>query len=165
MNYRMDHRSKDEFKKDIKMAHAIELDILNRWLNLIKKETGIRPKYQDNAPRNDGEYLADRQVTTDADYIVEGYGLLEIKFSKPLLKDFFHLKQNQVLSYLRQQCILLMVSGINTENPVWTLIYPVDLIRLISLGECHEVKWFSAGFKEAYKIPVNEFEWRSLNEI
>jgi len=157
--YRKDKRSLKEFKADIKSAKHIELDCLMRWLKIQDKPLS----YQANAPGEDGEYLEDKEVTTDADYSVESYGLMEVKFSKPMINKHFHLKVAQVQSYLKQGATILMVNGYETERPEWTLIYPDKLEILTKHPDCPIIPYFGFGGKPSYKIPVGLFYWRELN--
>lgn len=165
VQYRKDKRSLKEFKADIKSAKQIEFDILVRWLDYIHKTKGIVLSYAANAPGDDGEYLEDSEVTTDADYTVESYGLIEVKFSKPKMKKHFHLKVDQVASYIKQKATLLLIDGYETECPEWTLIYPDKLELITKHPSCKIVPWVGFGMKEAYRIPLDMFYWRELNAV
>ncbi len=154
-NYRFDRRSKRQFTKDIKEAHAIEDAIMEAWLAKIgnppAKQHGCGP---------DGEYLDQANVNTDADYDVEGYGLIEVKFSKPKLRRQFHLKVDQIQSYLDQDASILMVDGWETDTPTYVLI-PAALLRGM-IPDLEVLSWQGFGGKMAYRIPLDKFVWRSL---
>lgn len=159
-SYRFDSRSEDQFKKDIKDSTMTERNLFLSWLNLVKKETGKRPKYKDTGCGKDGEFLEDNQVSADPDFYVEGYGSIEVKFSKPTLDKFFHLKKSQVKKYLEKQTTILMFNGTEGKCPQFTMLKPDTLKRICS--DCEVVKWMGFGGKESYRIPINMFIWRPL---
>ena len=157
---RKDFRSQRQFKKDIKAAHLIEGAILKRWLTVLKKTCGRSFKYIENGCGPDGEYLRQKDVSTDADYYVTDIGYVEVKFSKMLLKENFHLKTSQVKSYIKQRANILMVDGWNTEKAQFTFITPEQMEAFE--GKYEVVAFAGMGFKLSYKINVNEFIWRPL---
>ena len=161
MNYRFDKRTKQEFRRDIKIASQIENKIIELWLDRIEKRRGERPKYWHIGCNNDGSYLEDHEVSTEADYCVYGYGKIEIKFSKPMITKCFHLKVNQVRSYIRQNANILMVNGWNTPNPMFVLIR-VHVLKS-GIKRWKRVSFHGCGNKPCFRIPVDEFIWRPLN--
>ena len=160
MNYRMDGRSKKKFEKEIKEATAIEEQILNSWLNLIEKDTGKRPKYEPLSKGRDGEFLKDSEVDSLADFSIEGYGKIEVKFCKPFLKERFHLKEGQLKKYLEQGASILIVNGFDTKEPVYAIIKQEMMAKIIA--ECEVVNWPGMGFKKCFRVPTNLFIWRPL---
>lgn len=158
--YRFDNRSEDEFKKDIKDSTMMERSLFFMWLDLVEKETGSRPKFTDTGCGNDGEFLEDKKVTTDPDFTVDGYGEVEVKFSKPMITTNFHLKANQMKSYCKRNATILMVNGSGEEIPVFTLLKPEALEAIVEECKCINFKGF--GWKQAYRIPVKRFLWRPL---
>lgn len=159
MGYRQDDRTPEQFAKDIKSRTMEERALFLMWLDLTEKETGRRPVYKDNGCGKTGDVLEDKDVSTAPDFEVEGYGMVEIKFSKPMLKKFFHLKVSQVKQYLKQDATVLMVQGADTK-PVFTMLKPEALKDIIK--ECKEVPWIGFGYKMSYRIPIDKFIWRSL---
>lgn len=153
--YRFDRRSKRQFKKDIKEAHGIEDAIMQAWLKLVGN-----PKSRAIGCGPDGEFLEHADVNTDADFDVDGYGLIEVKFSKPKLRKQFHLKVRQVESYLDQDASILMVDGWETEDPTYVLI-PAALLRSM-IDHLEIVSWQGFGGKKAYRLPLDKFIWRPL---
>ena len=160
MNYRFDDRSKEQFEKEIKERTIEERSLFLLWLDLIERETGRRPSYSDTGCGRTGDFLEDGEVSTDPDFNVDGYGHIEVKFSKPLLKKVFHLKASQVKSYLKQKATILMVNGAELDAPEFTMLKPRALKNIIET--CEVIPWKGFGNKLSYRIPVNKFIWRSL---
>jgi hypothetical protein len=159
-SYRFDQRSEEEFKKDIKERTEIERSLFLRWLDCVEQETGNKLSYKDTGCGKNGDYLKDNEVSTEADFDVEGFGKLEVKFSKPLLTKQFHLKVRQVKSYAEQGASILMVNGADEDVPQFTILTADTLKEII--GDCKVVKWPGFGWKPAYRISVDRFIWRSL---
>jgi len=160
MNYRFDSRSEEEFKKDIKDRTMEERSLFLLWLDLIERETGVRPKYTDTGCGKKGDLLEDKQVSTEPDFNVEGYGKVEVKFAKPNLLKVFHLKENQVRSYHKNNAIILMVNGADDPIPTFTILKPDALKRIME--SCKVVPWKGFGWKPAYRINIKDFIWRPL---
>lgn len=159
-NYRFDERSKKEFEDDIKHHTMEERALFLLWLDLIEKETGTRPEFKDTGCGKHGDFLEDQDVSTAPDFKVDGYGEIEVKFSKPLLKRSFHLKVSQVKAYYKRGATILMVMGSNEDIPQFTMLKPDALAAIMK--ECEIVNWKGFGWKPAYRIPVNRFLWRAL---
>lgn len=156
MNYRQDGRSKDEFREQIQKRIIRENELFHRWINSHENP----PKYVYNGCGLNGEYLEDDQVTSDADYLVDGYGPFETKYSGPMITTYFHLKVSNVNSYLKQKATILMINGANTESPEYTII-TTKLLKDIA-NTCSIVPFAGFGGKNAYKISVQKFEWSKL---
>jgi len=155
--YRFDSRTRKQFEKDIKEGTEIESEIISRFVKLFNPPK----KYKNTGCDNTGRYLEKDEVNTQADYEIEGIGAVEIKFSKPFLGDFFHLKVSQVRSYLKQNATILMVHGTNHEIPEYVLI---DLNTLQTITKkCPIVNWKGFGGKKAYRIRKDMFIWAPLN--
>lgn len=160
MNYRFDERSEEQFKHDIRDRTMEERSLFLMWLDLLEKESGRRPKYKDTGCGKTGEFLADGEVSTNPDFEVEGFGHVEVKFSKPRLKSVFHLKAGQVKQYVKQGATILMVNGTDEQVPEFTMLKPEALKRITD--SCKVVNWKGFGHKPAYRIPVKQFLWRPL---
>lgn len=160
-NYRFDYRSKAQFTKDVKEGTLKENKLLKRWLDHIEIVTGERPKARRTRKKgSSGEYLDDKDVVIDADFSVEGYGLVEVKFAKPLIITNFHLKVDQVNKYIAQGASVLMVNGADTAEPEFAFIRVRRLKELAS--ESKIVSWRGFGNKKAYRIPVTKVRWTKL---
>lgn len=160
MNYRYDTRSEEQFARDIKDRTLEERRLFMLWAVQQELKTGKVVKYKDNGCGKDGRLLADSEVTTAADFSVEGIGLVEVKFAKPLLTRQFHLKVNQVKAYNKQNVTILMVNGSGEMVPEYTMIKPEALSRIMETSKV--VPWQGFGGKPSYKINVNEFIWKPL---
>lgn len=162
MNYRFDKRSKDKFKQDIKEASKTEEIILNLWLDILQKEGLTRPSYSNLAAGRSGEFLKDGEVDSTADFEVEGHGRVEVKFCNPFLKTRFHLKVGQTKSYIKQDCKILIANGWETDKPVFTIINPAMMKKIVDC--CEVVRWIGFGDKPAYRVPTDLFVWRPLRD-
>jgi hypothetical protein len=159
-NYRYDNRTEEEFRAEIKERTLQERTLFMLWLDLIERKTGRRPKFEDTGCGKTGELLKDADVSMAPDFSVEGYGQIEVKFSKPRLDRVFHLKADQVRSYRQIGATILMINGADTEVPTFTILDSEILKYIIS--ECRVVRWIGFGNKPAYRIPLDIFIWRPL---
>lgn len=159
-NYRFDGRSKKQFERDIKSRTMEERSLFLMWLDLLEKQTGKRPAYKDTGCGKNGELLEENEVSTSPDFDVEGYGRVEVKFSKPMLTKCFHLKVNQVKQYTKTDVTILMINGADNDIPTFTMLKPPALKAIIK--DCEVVEWVGFGFKSSFKIPINKFVWRPL---
>ncbi len=152
--YRKDTRTLNQFKKDIKECTDIENELISLWINYIDPGKKILPTGCDGT----GKYLRDEEVSQVADFYIQGYGYIEVKFSKRPLKDYFHIKVNNINSYIEQRCTVLMFDGI--ESPRYTLISTDMLTNIVN--RCETIKWKGFGGKLSYRIPLNKFIWREI---
>ena len=159
-SYRLDGRSEEEFKKDIKSRTLQERQLFLMWLDYLENNTGKRPEFKDNGCGQAGEYLEDKDVSTDPDFEVEGYGQVEVKFANPLLTRDFHLKANQVRSYCESGALILMINGAKEDIPQFTLLKN-DTLKDI-MDDCKIIPWQGFGGKMSYHIPISKFVWRDL---
>jgi hypothetical protein len=159
-NYRLDGRSEEEFRRQIKDRTMQERSLFLLWLDLLEKSTGTRPVYKDIGCGKTGDYLPDEDVTMEPDFEVEGYGKVEVKFSKPMLDRMFHLKVGQVKSYHKSNASILMVNGADFDTPKFTMLKTDALKQIIDF--CEVTRWRGFGGKAAYRIPVDMFIWRDL---
>ena len=159
-SYRFDNRSPEEFARDIKSRTMEERAIFLLWLDFVEHDTGHRPSYKDTGCGQTGDVLEDHEVSSDPDFYVDGYGLVEVKFSKPMLKKFFHLKSSQVRQYCKKDTTILMVRGTDSQNPLFTMLKPNALKEITK--DCKEINWQGFGGKLSYRIPVDRFVWRSF---
>jgi hypothetical protein len=160
MNYRYDERSEKQFKQDIKSHTMEERALFLLWLDLLERETGERPNFEDTGCGKSGDFLEDKDVNTDPDFKVDGFGEVEVKFARPMLERVFHLKSNQVKQYHKRGATILMVNGAGEDVPTFTMLKP-DALEAI-MEECPVVNWKGFGWKPAYRIPVDRFIWRPL---
>ena len=161
MNHRRyDHRTEDEFKQDIAYKTLVERKLFLQWIDLLERERGSRPAFTDTGCGKHGEFIESAKVSTDADFNVEGFGAIEVKFARPMLKRDFHLKIGQIKSYVAQGATILMVIGADQDVPKFTLLSPTVLQEIIDT--CPVTRWVGFGDKPAYRIDINRFIWRDL---
>lgn len=146
IEYRKDKRSLEQFKKDIIHSTIRERAILNRVLKPIYDQTGIPLIIEDNGVDNTGEFT--EEATTDADFKVGR--LIDVKYEDPNMQRF-HLKVNQVQSYLKQNAVILFVMGFDTKTPKYTWIEPKDIINNET-----EIFWQ----KKCYILRKRDYKWR-----
>lgn len=160
-NYRYDFRSKTQFAKDVKEGTLKENRLLKKWLDHIEIATGERPRAKRTRKKGSGgEYLDDKDVVIDADFEVEGYGLVEVKFAKSLITTNFHLKVDQVQKYIALGASVLMVNGADTSEPEFAFIRVRRLKELAN--EARIVHWRGFGGKKAYRIPIKKVRWMKM---
>lgn len=160
MSYRFDSRSEDQFKADIKSRTQEERKLFLMWLDFLEASTGSRPDFTDTGCGQTGEFLEESEVTLSPDFEVEGYGKVEVKFSKPHCKKFFHLKASQVKSYHANGVTILMINGSDDTVPQFTMLR-ADALKVI-MDTCKIVPFSGFGAKMSYKIKVDQFIWRPL---
>lgn len=157
---RQDDRSLKQFKSDIKKGTENQRLILDAWLKTTNQSD---LKWWDNGIDNDGAYIKnDRDVTLEADYYIERIGLVEVQYAKPLCPNFFHIKENKLKKCIQGQVKILMVNGWKDDVPQFIMIN-VCQAKVIA-ARCEIVNWHGAGFKAAYRVPVDLFQWGDLNK-
>jgi len=157
---RFDRRTEEEFRKDIKRSTRDQVTILKCWLKTIGK-TDL--KYWDKGSDNSGRFIRNnKNVTTDPDYEIEKLGLVEIQYANPMCPTHFHLKEGKLHTCIRKKAQILMVNGWKENVPKFTLI-GVRQCKVIA-ARCELVKWFTAGNKPAYKVPINLLQWSDLQK-
>lgn len=160
-NYRFDVRDQKQFEEDIKRWHTTEnwiADVLQKMLTVaFNRSVEVRP----NGCAMDGRYLEDNEVTTEPDYSlhVEGWRKvvpLEIKSADGLLQTF-HIKVEQIESYLRQdpRMLILMVRGTGTKRPEFTVLRPEDFLN----HSFEQLPFATWGGKLCYRLYAYQFRW------
>lgn len=157
---RYDKRTEEEFKQDIAYKTLVERKLFLKWIELQERDTGVRPQFTDTGCGKHGEFIEAKDVSTDADFNVQGFGAIEVKFARPMLKRDFHLKVGQTKSYITQGASILMVIGADEDVPKFTLLSPQALQEIIDT--CPVTRWVGFGDKPAYRIEINKFIWRKL---
>lgn len=155
---RLAGRTNDEFKSDIKKAHSIEKEIIERFAIYNKNQYGIDIDIENNGVDNSGEFLELKDVRMDADFIVCGRKM-EVKYLEGW-RDFFRLKVINLRSYLKQKAYILLVNGWGTENPQFTLIKTKELKRILRYGKQYNFKKWEN--KRVVEIYADEYFWNNL---
>jgi hypothetical protein len=157
----MDHRTEEEFKRDIQEGTAIELDIILRYAHYVKRVYRIDIAITNNGCDNSGEFLAYRHVSTAVDYLINGKPA-EIKFNKAKLSEF-RLKAAQVESYVRQGASIILVNGYLSKQPKFTLITTKKLQEIMNTK--NQKPFVGWGGKMCYVLNTSDFEWFNLDKL
>lgn len=155
--YRRDNRSVEEFEKHMIDCSSTEKEIINLYAEYLKQKHGIEATIKNNGVDNSGKLIKGR-VTSDADFLVNGK-LIEVKFNRKMSK-FFHLKESQVNSYLKQKADILFVNGWETPEPVFAILGKHDLLFLQQ--GCEPFPFFIWGNKTVYRLYSKDYNWKPL---
>lgn len=158
-SYRMDNRTKEQFAHDIQIGTSIEKDIIERYASFAKSKYGIELEIEDNGCDNSGQFLADSQVSTKADFKINGKPV-EVKFNNQKLQ-LFRLKASQLKSYLHQGATLLWVNGYETNTPMATFLTTKHLEKIRDTKT--PVLFDGWGGKLCYEMQTVEFKWFKLD--
>ena len=158
-NHRMDHRTPEEFMDDIKASAIIERDIVERYARYVMRVYGVQIVITDNGCDNSGKFLTKGQVTTKADYLINGKPC-EIKHFKPKLGEL-PLKVDSLKSYIKQGAPILLVNGYCSKAAEFTLIQPEQIQMIIDT--CTPVRHAPWGGKLAFMMKKSDFKWCNLD--
>jgi hypothetical protein len=156
--YRQDWRTTEQFQSDIKDSTKLERKLMAAYVTWLNSRIRDENKYSfdDYSAGNDGEFIEDGKVTCDADFLLRRSGRpaykIDIKFCKPN-KDCFHLKVNQLESYIQNNVAIVNFMGVNTDNPRFCILKPDELAEWLATGE--QVKYRNWGNKLCIKFPVD----------
>jgi hypothetical protein len=152
---RMHGRTVEQYKQDIKQAHKDERIVIEKYAEYCKKNYGLDLVIEDNGCDNSGEFLNIDEVTSDADFIVNGK-LVEVKVVRYKLTNF-RLKVDSLKSYIKQKAYMLLVVGWKTDNPEFTLLKPKKMIELLKTKKVYTDRdWEN---KKVVKVSYNDFDW------
>lgn len=163
-NFRMDHRSVDQFAHDIKESTLIEKKLMILyvdWLNQQLEPGKDKYTFVDHGVDNSGKYLQDRHVNTNADFLLKRKGKqdrkIEIKFARKNIKQF-RLKVHQVKSYIKKD--VCVVNFVNVDNnPKFCILTPADLEK--SLQTNKQENFYPWGNKPCVLFYTNHLTWYS----
>lgn len=150
--YRRDVRDERQFSRDIREGHRIERIIVERFAEIVERNTGFKPTVKDNGCDNTGRWMPASKISTSADFTFNGHPL-EVKFCNPW-SPVFHFKVKQIASYVRQNAYLLYVHGYDTADPKYLIFTPYGLREIFNKRQT-VVYWE----KECYQFEVSEFSW------
>lgn len=158
--YRKDWRSDAEYANDIMVGHKTEQDIIQAYAKHLRHTQGIKVTIKNNGVDNSGKVIDAKDVTTDADFIVNGE-LMEVKFMNNYCKNF-RFKEDQLHSYIRQGATVLFVNGWKTDRPVFTLM---DTKALKDIAKHTKAQPFEGwGNKRAYFLRDSSFTWKKFSK-
>lgn len=158
MSYRADKRNLTQFKRDIKIGNETERKIINMYKEYFMEVYGLHIDIQENGCDNSGEFLEEDQISSSADFIVNGQRL-EVKFNNEKLS-YFHIKERHIHSYIKQGASVLWVNGWKTKRPRFTVIDPRLLIRIVNNNDTIRLREW--GNKEAYRLYAEDYQWHSF---
>lgn len=153
LQYRLDHRTVDQFEKDIKECSNIERQIIDNYAHMFFKKHGYFPNIENNGVDNSGN-LIKRRVNSNADFIVNGE-LIEVKFSKKDQKKF-HFKTSQLRSYIKQKAKLLFLNGYESPIPRYIIVDHETMEKWLREKEPF---YFFPWRKEVIQVSENEVNW------
>lgn len=158
MSYRRDNRSVKQFKKDIAEGTATEAEIIRMYIEYFEEKYGLYVDVQNNGCDNSGKYLREDQINAGADFKLNGR-LVEVKFNNEKL-DYFHFKQSQLESYLKQGAVVLWVNGWDTKRPRFTVLRKKHLLDIKRRGKL--VTFDGWGGKKCYRLYTEDYNWYSF---
>lgn len=165
MRYRQDKRNDEDFSKDIKNCTSIERKLMELYVaNLNKQKRCNYYTFEDSGVDNSGDLIKeDKNVNTNADFILHNLAKntsykIEIKFSRKNVEKF-HLKTGQLLSYIEQNCCIIMFMDIYGENR-YTIVKPSDMKDIID--HCQSVYLWG---KKQKQILTEDCRWYKVPNI
>lgn len=159
LQYRLDHRTVEQFEKDIKECSNIERQIIDNYAHMFFKKHGYFPNIENNGVDNSGN-LIKRRVNSNADFLVDGE-LIEVKFSKKDQKKF-HFKTSQLRSYIKQGASILFINGYETDSPRYTTFDTQVQEKWLSEKEPF---YFFPWRKEVIRVEETEVDWNDWEWI
>ncbi len=133
--YRRDHRSTEEFARDVEWGTLREGRLMRAWATMVVDE-GIFDELTiaDNGVDNTGGLITDESAVTDnADFLVatrggtplllDGEHLIEVKYCPCLWKATY--KVGNLRAYIEQGAKILTIWGRGQESPErWSIVGP-----------------------------------------
>lgn len=158
MSYRFDHRSEDEFIKDIKECSEFETRLMQLYVSWLNKKSTKKYSFTHTGVDNTGEFIKnDKEVHSGADFLLDcGDGVshkIEIKHCKPE-RSRFHLKLSHINKCIDDDICIVNWMGTDTPEIRFCILTPNDLRKL--LGICKQVTMWS---KECLRINNKDVEW------
>jgi hypothetical protein len=158
--HRKDWRTDEQFARDIKVGNDTEREIIERFATHLRRTYDCPVKIEDNGVDNTGRPLRQSEVTTSADFKVNGM-LVEVKFINPLSQNF-RFKSGHLDSCIRQGAIVLFVNGWQTPRPEFVLMDDKQLRKIRETVVPREYEpW---GYKLCYFLTRDMFKWTTLKK-
>jgi len=158
IDYRMDSRTREVFEKDIAVSTARERDIIQRYKKIYESKYGKELVIEENGCDNSGDYLDDSEVTTKADFLLNGKPV-EVKANNNKLVKF-RLKKGQLESYIRQNAAIIWVNGYKSNDPTYTIV-KVSVLESIYKSR-KPIEFAGWGGKLCYEVYAKEFIWNAF---
>lgn len=129
----------------------------------LSSRRGCKYKIEDHGVDNSGKLLADKDVNTNADFLLitpDGRKhKIEIKFCRPDV-DKFHLKVGQLNSYIKQDSCIVMFKSINDAKIAYCIIKPKEMAKL--LDTCKRITLWG---KQQIQVLTKDFTWYSVPPV
>lgn len=164
-NYRMDWRTKEEFKKDIKDRTRIEQVLMEKYVNFLREtypEAGY--VYENKGVDNTGEFIEDEDsVTANPDFYLKnsqgiGYNV-EIKSCQTSQK-CFHLKTSQIKKYIKTNTVVVTFMNVGDEEKLMFCILTPNELEIAMMTKNKFI--FKPWNKECIKFECKDHEWTYL---
>ncbi len=157
-NYRFDKRSKENFVKDIKLAHIKEAEIALRLCALINYKLLKWPKLKAKGTNYTGDYVDNKEVSLEEDFEIEDTKV-EITKSDVVCRRYFHEKVSKVEKCIRDGITLIFVNGlVQLEKPQFIWLGTNEIIHFTELARNkYETVWNLGGGKIG---PINKSAYR-----
>lgn len=168
MNYRMDYRSKSDFKKTIKLASQREAWLMDLWVEEISKR-GYKITCRDFGVDNSGEYVDRANNNPDFAVTINGQPEQKIELkTNPVGNDKSTFKVESLHACVQHNAWILLFFEIQTKSAAfkettdlskvqWALIEPAAIRRLLLLpAKCYGQ--YIMGNKPSVMIFPDEYE-------
>jgi len=163
LSYRFDHRTKEQFIKNIKECSLIEHQLMTIYVDWLNSNIDDDNKFffEDHGIDNTGAFIANsKNVDCRADFVLKRKGKkdkkIDIKFSKQHL-DNFHLKVKHIQQYIYTDTCVVNFMGIDTPNPKFCILPPKDLNSWFICGKM--IDYAPWGYKPCIRFSVNDIIW------
>jgi hypothetical protein len=172
MSYRFDVRSKQQFKKDIKLCHKIEVEIAARLCIKVHAITGQWPELVPTGSDMTGAFIPkEGKVTSDPDFKINDQ-LVEITHSGTVCNKYFHQKVSKIDRAIREGHVLIFVNGFKVDKQpkyVWLEADTIEHFTQKAISKYGVVPHPGAGKtgpinKDAYRYDIYWFKdlWQPL---
>ncbi|MBC9786674.1 hypothetical protein H1S01_19725 [Heliobacterium chlorum] len=156
--YRMDNRTVEQFAEDIHYGAKVERKIIDAYVAHYEKKYGERLSIMDSGCDNSGKLLSRKNVSTKADYQLNGKPV-EVKFNNEWLFRF-RLKEDQLNSYIAQNASILWLNGYQTAKPQFTVMKTSHLEDIQTTK--NTIAFIPWGGKKCYELEADDYIWTKL---
>ena len=150
-DYLRDDRSEEQYLRDISATQIIEDKIALKFS--IMQGVGYKPASERAVLKHYNK------VQSDADYLFEKFGLLEIKHCKKWREEI-SFKSYQLKKYVRQKARILFVNGFSEIEQFFAILEP-DWILRNGYEPSERIKQFAGG-KFDFTIKTSGVVWHKL---
>ncbi|MFA5758087.1 MAG: hypothetical protein WC942_01730 [Clostridia bacterium] len=170
-NYRLDFRTLNEAKQDIKNSHIHELDIVIRLGILYKQMTKRWPEIEPTGVDFTGGFIEDdKLITSQPDFLFD-HQPLEVTRADKVCVRCFHQKANKARRYLKDNnANLVFANGYKTDSPMVLWLTPDKVTQYTDLAvkTYGTLQFRGFGYKDSYRYNLDWFKnmrWWPLPEL